>query len=112
MVTNRLDRCSPALHVVALLTFRAHLAAMNVSVAIGALVTHVGENRAGMTLGARHASMHTAQRESCAAMIELRNIADRLPRGERVAVLTWDVQRSVWTARVLCVARLVLRGGL
>ena len=91
VIANRLDRCRPALHVVALLTFRSHLAAMNVGVAVSALVTHVGENRAGVTLGAGYASMHTAQRESRAAMIELRNVADRLPTGERVAVLARNV---------------------
>ena len=75
----------------ALLTFRTHLAAMNVSMAIGALVTHVVENRSGVALGARHTLMHTAQWESCVPMIELRNVADRLPSRKGVAVLAGDI---------------------
>jgi len=58
VVTNRLNRRGPALHVMALLTLRTHLAAMDISMAISALVPHVGENRAGVALGARHALMH------------------------------------------------------
>jgi len=41
-------------------------------------------------------------------MIEFRNVADRLPPGERVTVLAGDGQRSVGTTRTLRIARVVL----
>ena len=92
----------------ALLTLRAHLATMNVGVAVGALVTYISENRARVTLGTGNTLMHTSQWKVRAGVIELGNVADRLPTGKSVAILARDVQWSMGTARTPRVRRLVL----
>jgi hypothetical protein len=71
-------------------TVGPELAAMNVSVAIGAALADVLEDEAGMALDAAHLLMHAAQRIACAVVIELRNCADGLPTGVSVAVLAGD----------------------
>ena len=54
VILHRLRRDIPALHGVTLLAVRTHLSAMNVGVAIGAILSDVGENRFGVALDALH----------------------------------------------------------
>lgn len=84
---------------VALLALRAHLPAVNVGVTIGALFPDIGEHRLGVTLRARHALVHAAQRIARGVVVELWHIADGLPSGERVAVLARNGERTMRTAR-------------
>ena len=55
----------------ALLTVRAHLAAMNVGVAVGTLGSHVAEHQTGMALFAGHIHVHAAQGILRPAVIEI-----------------------------------------
>jgi hypothetical protein len=50
-----------------------------------------------VALGAAHRLVHAAQRVSRLIVIELRDRTDRPPPGRRVAVLTGNIQTSVWT---------------
>src|SRR5581483_12826 len=90
----------PALHRVALFATRAHLAAVNVSMAVRASCADIGEDGFGVALGARNALVHAAQRITCLVVIEFRNCADRLPAYRCMTVLTGDVQISVRAARL------------
>ncbi len=112
--THRLYGTRPALNVVALLALRAHLAPMDIGVAVRAFVSDLGEDRIHVTLRARDALVHASEREVRLTVIELGDVADRLPPGEGVAILTRDIKRSVRTTRVcrstsrllLCLRRL------
>lgn len=90
----------PTFHAVTLLTIRTELAFMNVSVAISALVTHVGEYRFDVALCAGHSLMQAPQRIASLVMVELRHIADRLPSAQGVAVLARNIERAVGTPGV------------
>jgi len=72
---------------------------MNVGVAVGALGAHVGKYWLRMTLLTGDAFVQSAQRKFRAIVIELGNRADRFPAGNRVAVLTGDIQVAVRAAR-------------
>ena len=74
--------------------------------AIGALAPHVCKYRIAVTLGAGHALMHAPQREARLVMIELGNVANRLPAAECVAVLTGNAQLAVRASRVDIALRL------
>jgi hypothetical protein len=60
VLIDLLHRNVPSLDGVALLAIRAHLALVNVSVAIGALFPDIGEDRLGVALNAAHTFMHAA----------------------------------------------------
>lgn len=96
----------PTFHAVTLLTIRAELAFMNVGVAIGALVTHVGEYRFDVALRAGHSLMHTSQWIASLVMVELRHVADRLPSAQGVAILARNVQGAVRAASIAIGLRL------
>ncbi len=92
----------------ALFAIRAKLALVNVGVAVGTFRSRIRKYRAGMTLHARDLGVHAKQWIFCLAVIELRNTTDRLPGGERVAVVTREVQRAVRTSRPLIALLLAL----
>ena len=69
----------PALHGMALLAVRTHLALVEVGVAVRAFFPHVGKHRLHVALCASHTFMHSAQRILRCVVIEFRNRADRLP---------------------------------
>ena len=100
VLVDLLHRDLPALHAVTLLTICSELALMNVSVAIGALLTHVGEYRLDVALGAGHSLMHAAQRIASLVMVELGHAADRLPAAQGVAILAGNIKRAVRTTAV------------
>lgn len=105
VVLDLLYRDLPSLHRVALLAVGAELAFVNVGVAVGAPGGNIAEDQLGVARGARHFLVHAAQRISSLVVVKLRHAADRLPSAEGVAVLAWNVQRSVWTVRARCFRR-------
>ena len=100
VLVDLLDRDVPALHVVTLFAIRAHLAFMNVGVAVGAELTYIGEYGLDVALGAFHALVHAAQRIFRCVVIKLGDSADGLPTTQGVAVLTRDAKASVRAAGV------------
>jgi len=100
VLVDLLHRDVPSLDVVALLAVGAHLALVNVRVAIGALLADVGEHHLDMALRAVHTLVHAAQRIFRGVVIELRNGADRLPSAQRVAVLTRNTKAAMGAPRV------------
>jgi hypothetical protein len=64
-------------------------------VAIGTLVSHVGEYRFNVALRAGHSLMHTPQWIASLAMVELGYAADRLPSAQGVTILARNVQGAV-----------------
>ena len=99
VLADRFHRNRPTQDGVTLVALRAHLAPVNVGVAIGALFPDVSKYRLDMALGAGDTFVHAAQRVTRAVVIELGNVADRLPSAEGVAVLARDGQRAVRAAR-------------
>jgi hypothetical protein len=85
----------PAIDTVALFAARAHLATMNIGVALGALSSHIRKYWFGMALGTHHALVHAAQGKLGLVVIEFGNAADRFPSQRRMAIGAKHVQRSV-----------------
>ena len=77
VLLNRLHRNLPAQHRVALRAVAAELCAVNVRMAIRAVLTNVGENRLGMATRAGHFFVHSSKRVSRGVVIKFRNSADR-----------------------------------
>lgn len=99
VLTNRMQRDVPAVYGMTLLALRSHLAAVNVGVTIGALVSHIGKNQACVALGTRNILMESAQWVTGLIVIKFGNITDWFPSRERMAVLARDVQRPVRAVR-------------
>ena len=95
MIAHLPHRNIPALHGVALRAVRAHLAAMDVCVAISAVLAYVCEYRFHVALGALHFFVHAAQRIVRLVVIEFGHRADRAPAGRCVAVFARYVQGPV-----------------
>jgi hypothetical protein len=79
VLIDLLDGNIPALHSVALLAVGAHLALVDIRVAIRALRADISKDRLGVALRARHAFMHAAQGILRRVVIKFRDRADRLP---------------------------------
>lgn len=94
----------PAADGVAGFAGRAHLAPMNVSVAVGALVAHIREHHLDVATGAGYALVHPTQCELRLVVVELGDGADRLPAVYGMAILAREVESAVGTMGV--------RGGL
>lgn len=77
----------PTLDGVALRAIRTHLSLVNISVAILAGLTYIGEYRLGMALRARHLLMQTAERILGFVVVEFGYGADGLPVRSGVAIL-------------------------
>jgi len=78
---------------------------MNIGMAILASLSHIGEHRFHVTLGAGHRLVHAPKRVSRPIVIKFRNRADRPPRVGGMTVLARNVQipvRTVGTSRRLC----------
>jgi hypothetical protein len=86
MLFYQLGRYSPSLHGVAPGAIGAELTAMNVGVAVRAVLADIGKDRARVALGAVDLLMHSAYRKSRAVVIELRDGADGRPTGVGVTV--------------------------
>jgi len=91
----------PALHGVALRAIRAHLAAMNVRVTIGAIFPYIGEDRLGVALHALHFFVHAAKRVPGFVVIEFGDCANGPPTGSGVAIFAMNREGSVRATRGL-----------
>jgi len=97
MLLNRLDRYLPAEDRVALGAVRAELSAVNVGVAIGAVLTNIGENWFGMASGAGYLFMHAAKRVPRGVVVEFGNGANGGPACVRVAIFAGSGEGAVRT---------------
>jgi len=79
VLINLLHRNMPAPNRVALLAVRAHLALVDVGVAILAALADVGEDRFHVTLRAGYGLVHSAQGIAGLVVIEFRNSPDWAP---------------------------------
>jgi len=84
---------------------------MNVCMAIGAILSHIGKDRLYVTLDARHFFMHATERIVRLIVIELRDCPNRAPAHRRVTVFARNSERPVRASRRLLVL-LGLRLGL
>ena len=100
VLVDLLHRNLPTFHAVTLLTICAELALVDVGVAVGALLSHIRENRLDVALRAGHSLMHSPQWIASLVMVELGYAADRLPSAQGVAVLARSIQGAVRTTAV------------
>src|SRR5581483_9005694 len=87
MVLYILNGDVPALHRMALFAARSHLAAVDVSMTVSALVSYVAEHRLGVALRTGNTLVHAAQRVTGLIVIELGNGANRFPTDRRMTIL-------------------------
>ena len=87
VLINLLNRDFPAAHRMTVLARRAHLASVDVGMAVSAFRAHIREDELGMACCTRHAFVHASQRELGCIVIEFRRSTDRLPAINRVTVL-------------------------
>jgi hypothetical protein len=85
----------PTLNGVTLCAVRTHLPPMDILVAIGAILAHVGEYRLYVALNTRHLLVQSAQWIFGFVVIEFWHRAYRPPTCSRVTVLTGYGERSV-----------------
>ncbi len=106
----------PTLHGVTLGAIGAHLAAVNIGVAIRAILADICKDRLDVALGARNFLVHAAQRIFRLVVIELGNSADGAPTSGGVTVFTRDAQRAVRIPGGLVLGRGIrpsrMRGGV
>ena len=87
VIADVLQRCGPALHRVTTIALCPHLAAVHVSMAVAALVSHISEYGFQVTLRTGHGRVHAAQRVLGFVVIELWLMTNRFPTAEGVAIL-------------------------
>ena len=90
---------APAFYRVTLFAVRAHLPAMNVSVTIGAVGSHVRENWLGVALGTGNPLVLAAKWVFSRVVIKLGNRSDGLPSHRGVAVLARNAEAAVRASR-------------
>lgn len=95
----------PTLDGVALGAVGPHLAAVNVRVAVRAILAGVGEDGLDVALDAGNFLVHATQRIVRFVVIKLGNRPDGAPAGGSVAILARDVDRSMRVARGLRLSR-------
>jgi hypothetical protein len=107
VITKVLHGSLPTSDRMAILAAGTKLAAVDVGMAIRTFIAHVLEDRADVTAGARHITMHTTK---CVTgffvMVEIGPRANRFPASSRVASLASDFH---WAVRIACAA---WQGGL
>jgi len=91
----------PALHGMALGAVGSKLAAVNVGVAVGAILADICENGLHVALGAGHFFVHATERVLGPAVIKLRHRTYGSPTGRGVTVFTGNGQRAMRIARGL-----------
>jgi hypothetical protein len=96
-----LHRHIPSLHRVALCAIWSHLAAVNVRVAIRAILSYIRKHRFAMARNALYLFMHTTQGVVGLVVVEFRHRADRPPAGRGVTVFAGDREWAVWISRRL-----------
>jgi len=106
VIAHLLRRNVPALHRVTLLAIWPHLSAVNVRVAVGAVLSHICEHRFRMALRAFHLFVHAAQWIFRFVVVEFRDGANRPPTCGGVAVLAGYAQRAVRVALRFLLSRI------
>ena len=112
VILHLLHRDIPSLHGVALGAIRAHLAAMNIGMAIGAVLADIREYRLNVARDAFHFFVHPAQGIAGFVVIEFRNSAYRTPGRCGVAVLARNGQRTMRIARGFLLSVAAWRDGV
>ena len=97
VLLDRLNRDIPAAHGVALGAVDPHLTAMNIRVAIRAILADVREHRPEVACRAVKFLVHTAKRISRGVVVEFRHGANRRPACACVTVLTRNGKGAVRT---------------
>ena len=97
VLLDGLHRDLPAKNGVALCAVRSELRAVNVRVAIRAVLPDVGEHRLGMASGAGNFFVHAAKRVARGVMAKFGNGPDGRPTGVGVAIFAGNIQGSVRT---------------
>jgi len=95
VLLDRLIRDIPTGDGVALGAIGPHLTAMNVGVAVRAILPDIGKDRFDVALRAGNFFVHAAKGISRGVVIELRNRANRNPACAGVAVLARNRKRAV-----------------
>ena len=90
----------PTFDGVALRAIGTEFPSVNVRVAIGAILSHVGKHTLEMALRAGNLLVHAAQGVAGLVVVEFRDSADGAPACVGVAILTRNGQRPVRTAGV------------
>lgn len=90
----------PTFDGVALLAIGAKLSSVDVGVAIGAILPHVGEDPLQVALRASNLLVHATEGVTSLVVVKLGDSADGAPAGVGVAILTRDSQGPVRTAGV------------
>lgn len=106
VVLNRLHGNVPAAHCVALDTVGAHLPAVNIGVAVRAILADISKDRLNVALRAGNFFVHAAKGISRGVVVEFRNGADRNPACACVTVLARNGKRAM---RVPCGLLLCIR---
>lgn len=95
VILHLLYRSIPPLHGVTLCAVRAHLAAVKISVTIGAIPADVGEDRLDVALCAVHFFVHAPQGIAGLVVVEFWNCTNRIPAGRGVAVFAGNGERAM-----------------
>ena len=90
VLVNGLDGDIPSIHGVALFTACSHLAAVNIGVAVGTMMSDIGEHQANVALSALDILVQTAQWIAGFVVIEFRKVAYGFPAGEAMTIRTLD----------------------
>ena len=96
------SRDFPAADGVTAFASTRQFSAMNVSMAIGALIADVGKHHLGVAVYAVDALVQAAQGKLGLVVVELWYRSDRLPPVHGMAVLASDIQVAVRAASLLC----------
>jgi len=99
VILNLLNGIVPTKNRVTLRAIRAHLALVNIGVAILTILPHIREYRFYVALRALHFLVHAAQRVVRFGVIEFGDRANGAPARSGVAVLARNRERSVRTTR-------------
>ena len=107
VILNGLHRNVPTAHRVALGTVGAHLTAMNVGVAVRAVLADVGEDWPDMAFRAINLFVHSAKRISRGVVVEFWDGPNRGPTRASVTILAGYREGSVRTPAglLLCIRR-------
>ncbi len=100
VVLDCFRRNVPAIDAMTLFAAGAHLAPVEVGMALRALRSHVREHRLSVTLRAQHPLVHAAQRKFRQVVVKLGNAANRFPAQRGVTVRTRQIQRPVRAPRL------------
>ena len=107
VILNGLHRNIPTAHRVALGTIGAELTAMNIRVAVRAVLADIGEDGPDMAFRAINFFVHSAKRISRGVVVEFWDRANRGPARARVTILAGYRKGSVRTPAglLLCIRR-------